>query len=109
MVVPEDGRYKEDENGRIKLQKQDSPACQIGQKVLKATDITTSVLGIGSTGMMVLSAVPAITIAPVAMLGAAAIGAGVGVYSIGRSISALIDRGKHKEVLHCCFLRLKLF
>ncbi|XP_044758016.1 uncharacterized protein LOC123316106 [Coccinella septempunctata] len=99
MVVPEDGRYIEDENGRIKLQKLASPACQIGHKILKVTDITTSVLGIGSTGVMVAAAVPAITIAPFALLGAAAVGAGVGVYSIGRSISTLVDRGLHKESL----------
>ncbi|XP_045466060.1 uncharacterized protein LOC123674932 isoform X1 [Harmonia axyridis] len=100
MVVPENGCYEEDEFGRVKLQKLKSPSCSVGKKILKATDITTSVLGIGSTGVMVAAAIPAVAVAPVALLGAAAVGAGVGAYSIGRSISTLIDRGKHKQSLN---------
>ncbi|KAK9881907.1 hypothetical protein WA026_018101 [Henosepilachna vigintioctopunctata] len=100
MVVPQNGRYTEDDHGKVKLEKVKSPSCNPAKKALKVADITSSVLGIGSSGVFAVAAIPAITIAPAALLGAAAVGAGVGIYSLGRSIHTLVDRGSHDESLN---------
>lgn len=99
MILPVNGRYKADVNGIIILERHLSPACGIGVKILEGTDIASTALGLVSGGIFIAAAVPAITVAPVALVAAGATGAVVGVYSLGRSAFTLYDRTRHKETL----------
>lgn len=100
MVLPKNGRYQGDENGKVLLERHLSPACGISTKVLLGLDITSSVIGLGSGCVMLAAAVPAITVLPVVMIGAAVAGATVGIYSIVRSSMHIHDKRIHGEVGH---------
>ncbi|KAF5304628.1 hypothetical protein FQR65_LT07910 [Abscondita terminalis] len=99
MVLPKEGRYFGNENDEVMLEKLSSPSCSVAHAVLQGTDIATTATGIGAGCVFVAAAIPAITIAPIALTVAAITGAGVGVYGITRSAVKLADRAQHKETM----------
>lgn len=58
-----------------------------------------TVVSVGSIGVLAVSMIPAVTFAPVVMLGAAAAGVGAAGYSVCRSIGTLIERKIHKQTI----------
>lgn len=98
MVLPKDGRYKGDSNGQVLLEYHLAPSCGIKADVLKGLDITSTVLGLGSGVVFATALIPSVALAPVALIGAGIVGAGVGIYSLVRSAVHLADRHKHREV-----------
>lgn len=100
MVLPKDGRYKGDAEDKVLLETHLTPSCHVKADVLKGLDITSTVLGVGSGAVFAAAMIPAITVAPLALVGAGIVGAGVGVYSLVRSTINLIDRHSHKEVIY---------
>lgn len=98
MVLPLNGRYTGNNEGRVMLEKHLSPACSISRMLLRGTDIASSVAGVASAGVFIAAMIPAITVAPVVLVSAGVVGAAVGVYSIIRSAFALVDRHQHDEV-----------
>jgi hypothetical protein len=99
MILPLNGRYQADESGSVVLERHLSPACGIDSKILQGTDMASTAAGLVSGGIFIAAAIPAITVAPVALVAAGATGIGVGLYSLGRSAYTLYDRSKHKEVI----------
>lgn len=99
MVLPRNGRYNCDAQEDFIPERRFSPACSISQNVLFGLDITSSVAGVLSGVVLFAAAIPAITILPVVMVGAAATAASVSVYSITRSATNIHDRRIHKEVI----------
>ncbi|XP_064211943.1 uncharacterized protein LOC100141681 [Tribolium castaneum] len=99
MILPLNGRYQADERGRVILERHLSPVCGVGSKILQGTDIANTAAGIISGGIFIAAAIPAITVAPVALVAAGATGLGVGLYSLGRSAYTLYDRKAHKETI----------
>lgn len=99
MLLPLNGRYEFDKNGNVLLEpKKLSPACDLDAKILFGADIAGMVGGIASASIFGAAMIPALTVPPVALLVGTGIGVTVGVYTIGRSIYNLVDRGLHKEV-----------
>ncbi|KAK5647773.1 hypothetical protein RI129_002665 [Pyrocoelia pectoralis] len=96
MVVPNNGRYRKI-NDEVSLSEHYSPSCAVGQDVLKGADITSAVIGLGTSGVYVAAAIPALTVAPIALTVAAVTGVGVGIYSIIRSSMTIHDRRVHSE------------
>ncbi|KAK5647165.1 hypothetical protein RI129_002057 [Pyrocoelia pectoralis] len=96
MVAPKNGRYKK-VNDEVSISEHYSPACAVGQDVLKGADITSAVIGVGTTGVYVAAAIPALAVAPIALTVAAVISASVGIYSIVRSSITIHDRRIHAE------------
>lgn len=99
MILPLNGRYQANENGQVKLERHLSPACGLDVKILQGIDIASTAVGLASGGVFIAAAIPAIAVAPIALTIAGATGIGVGLYSIGRSIYTLYDRGSHEETL----------
>ncbi|XP_018325080.1 uncharacterized protein LOC108736956 [Agrilus planipennis] len=97
MVLPKNGRYRVAKNGTVLLKKHYSPACKMGAKVARITDISASGIGLVSGGILAAAAVPAVTLAPLAVTGAVVAGATAGAISIIRSTISLIDMKKHKQ------------
>uniref|UniRef100_A0A1Y1LM37 Uncharacterized protein n=1 Tax=Photinus pyralis TaxID=7054 RepID=A0A1Y1LM37_PHOPY len=94
MVFPTNGRYY-NIDGKVSLQTQESPACGIDQAILQGTDIAATTVGMGTAVFLGVAAIPAITIAPLAIVAASVTGAGVGIYSMVRSSMTIHDRRKH--------------
>lgn len=99
LCVPKDGLYDCDDNGDVVLEYYYAPSCKISQTALRAIDTTSTVAAVGSGSLLLLAAIPAVVIAPVAIIGALVVGAGAGLYSIGRSIHRLVDKSLHHENL----------
>ncbi|XP_072397359.1 uncharacterized protein [Diabrotica undecimpunctata] len=97
MVLPKNGRYQV-ENDRVLLEKHETPSCGVLNTVLRGGDRISAVTGIGSGALMIAGAVTSVIGAPV-LLGAAAVGATAGIYSIGRSAFGLADKYTHDENL----------
>lgn len=73
--------------------------------LLQVADIASTVGSVGSGSVMLAAGAATITtiaVAPAALITAGVVGAGAGVYALGRSISNLVDRVKHEEV-SCSF------
>lgn len=98
MVLPDDGMYQTLGN-LVALTRYYSPSCKMASQVLVATDIGTSVVGIGSGLITLAAVVPAITVAPAVLAVGVTAGIGVGLYSLGRGIMNIVDRVEHDEVL----------
>ncbi|KAF7279925.1 hypothetical protein GWI33_006596 [Rhynchophorus ferrugineus] len=98
MTVPCNGRYQM-ENDQVLLEKHLSPACHLDTKILNVGDVASMTVGLLSGAVFVAAAIPAVTVAPVIVVSAAIGGIAAGVWSIGRSIHSLIDRGTHEETL----------
>nr|CAH7742653.1 unnamed protein product [Callosobruchus chinensis] len=97
MVLPKNGRYTFDEDGKIMLERHLSPACGLDAKVLQGFDIASTTTGVVSGGLLLVAALPTVAIAPAAILAAGLAGLGAGLYAVGRSSYALYDRSRHKE------------
>ncbi|CAH1109691.1 unnamed protein product [Psylliodes chrysocephalus] len=101
MVLPKNGRYRVD-GDEVELETYYSPACGIVKNILKVADIASTVGSVGSGSVMLAAGAATITtiaVAPAALITAGVVGAGAGVYALGRSISNLVDRVKHEESL----------
>jgi hypothetical protein len=99
MILPVLGQYMADKEGRVLLERHESPVCDVGSKVLKGFDIGSAIVGLGSGGVFIAASIPAVVVAPVALIAAGIAAAGVGAYSIGRSSSTIHDRRIHKQSL----------
>ncbi|XP_050513522.1 uncharacterized protein LOC126889334 [Diabrotica virgifera virgifera] len=97
MVLPLNGRYQVD-NDRVLLERRETPSCGVLNTVLKVGDISSTVAGVGSGTLMFAGAVTSVIVPPV-LIGAAAVGAVAGVYSITRSAFGLHDKITHDEDL----------
>lgn len=76
----------------------DAPCLSTASRVAKFTDIGTTVTGVLATGVTITAGIVAL---PAIAVGTA-IGAGIGcaVYSLGRGINSLMDRGKHEQSIN---------
>ncbi|CAG9838624.1 unnamed protein product [Diabrotica balteata] len=97
MVLPLNGRYRV-KNDRVLLEKHETPSCGVLNTVLKVSDISSTVAGVGSGTLMFAGALTSVIAAPV-LIGAAAVGATAGIYSITRSAFGLADKITHDENL----------
>ncbi|VEN62899.1 unnamed protein product [Callosobruchus maculatus] len=97
MVLPKNGRYTFDENGKIILERHLSPACGVDAKVLQGFDIASTTTGVVSGGFLLVAALPTVAFPPAALLAAGLAGLGAGLYAVGRSSYALYDRSRHKQ------------
>lgn len=100
MVLPRNGRYRGDTADRVLLETHLAPSCHVKADILRGLDITSTVLGVGSGAIFAAAMIPAVTVAPLALVGAGIVGAGVGVYSLVRSAVNLFDRHSHSEVAY---------
>lgn len=73
MVLPKNGVYQS-ENDVLELEEILSPSAKIGHKILKATDVTSSVVGIGSGVLIGVNLIPAVAVAPLFLAVASASG-----------------------------------
>lgn len=96
MTLPLNGRYTV-ENDEVLLEQHLSPACQLDSKLLQLGDAVGMVAGLASGAVFVIALIPAVTIGPAFVVSAMVGGAAAGVWAIGRSIHALVDRNSHKE------------
>ncbi|CAG9821000.1 unnamed protein product [Phaedon cochleariae] len=99
MVLPRDGRYEVDRNDKVLLETHLSPACGLDIKILQGADMVSTGAGLASGGVFLAAIIPAVTVAPAVLAVAGVVGAGTGLYAIGRSIHTLVDRSKHKETM----------
>lgn len=67
--------------------------------ITKSLDRSSMIIGLSSAGIGALTLIPAITIAPVVVVGAAAAGLSCAVYTGIRGIYNLYDRKKHKQTI----------
>ncbi|XP_037033094.1 uncharacterized protein LOC119072064 [Bradysia coprophila] len=67
--------------------------------ITKSLDRSSMVIGLSSAGIAALTFIPAIPIAPVVAVGAAAAGLSCAVYTGMRGIYNLYDRKKHKQTI----------
>lgn len=98
MTLPKNGQYKANPTGEVLLEFHLSSSCHIKADILKGLDITNAIVGIGSSAVFAAAMIPAITVAPIALVGAGIATVGAGVYALTRSAIALIDRRQHEEV-----------
>nr|XP_033333647.1 uncharacterized protein LOC117224652 [Megalopta genalis] len=103
MIIPKEGIYQCNPylpvtkwSSTVWIQILPSPSCKAVKAVLKVVDISSSVVGIGSTiGLGVASLLT--PVGPI-LAGASLIGCAVsGAWNIGRSIGRLVDRSNHVE------------
>lgn len=81
------------------LEIHESPACSVVNRALDVTDTVGTVASVGSTVALIAGMVPAVAAAaPAVMIGAVVTGGVVGVYTVGRSIATLVDRGQRDQV-----------
>ncbi|CAH1966105.1 unnamed protein product [Acanthoscelides obtectus] len=99
MVLPKNGRYTFDEDGKILLERHLSPACGIDTKVIQGFDIASTTTGVVSGGILLVAAIPTVVFPPAALLAAGVAGLGAGLYAVGRSTYSLIDRSIHRQSL----------
>lgn len=96
IIVPRKGIYQCDENKKVILDTYKTPAWSVGKAIIKSADIGSTVVGIGSTAIVVGSLFAPILLAP-AIAGAVIVGIGCSAYSIARSSWSLFDRVQHKQ------------
>ncbi|RZF47564.1 hypothetical protein LSTR_LSTR009100 [Laodelphax striatellus] len=93
MCFPNDGTYSLASDFSIIFAK--SAACKIGKIVMKGLDVTSSVVGIATTGITL--AALAVPIAGPIVVGAAATAVATCGYDIVRGVDKLVDRSDHNE------------
>lgn len=98
IIAPKRGVYKFDENDLVILEYLPTPSSSIGEKILKATDYSTAILGVGS--VLPIIAAPLAPIAVPVLIGCSIIGGMCGAWSIGRSSAQLADRGYHEQTIN---------
>ncbi|RZF44192.1 hypothetical protein LSTR_LSTR003832 [Laodelphax striatellus] len=96
MCYPVNGFYTAS-NGFVDVGFCKSPASEISRNILTGLDITSSMLGLGATGVSLASF--AIPIAAPFVWGATATIIASGAYDLGRGVNRLVDIGVHKESL----------
>lgn len=93
VVAPFNGIYNVSDN-RVKLEFFERRA-----GITKSLDRSSMIIGLSSAGIGALTLIPAITIAPMVVVGAAAAGLSCAVYTGIRGIYNLYDRKKHKQTI----------
>ncbi|XP_022193186.2 uncharacterized protein LOC111051069 [Nilaparvata lugens] len=96
MCYPLNGFYSAS-NGFVDVGFCKSPASEMSRNILTGLDITSSMLGLGATGVSLASL--AIPIAAPFVWGATATIIASGAYDLGRGVNRLVDIGVHKESL----------
>lgn len=95
IVAPHMGIYNTDEQRTVLLDTFLSSDLLLGNKVVKYTDIGTTVTSVVATGVVATTAV--IALPAIAVAGAVGTGLGCAAYAIGRGISKLMDRSSHEQ------------
>lgn len=95
-VAPVNGIYNANPPDLVNVEVFETPCIHINQKVVKALDTGTTVVGFAASAVTI--AALATTIAPVVLAGSIVTGIGCAAYSVGRSIVGLVDRSKHEQV-----------
>jgi hypothetical protein len=95
VAYPRDGEFNVDKDGNVLVDYEESPACSTLKAVTKVTDITASVVGVGTTIVGIVGLFTPLT-APIAIASLVA-GGTTGLYGAGRSIGQLVDRSEHEE------------
>uniref|UniRef100_A0AC34F8F4 DUF4781 domain-containing protein n=1 Tax=Panagrolaimus sp. ES5 TaxID=591445 RepID=A0AC34F8F4_9BILA len=87
----------QNESTSLLLNRSTTPSCSLVKRILSVTDLAVTVATFGALAVAVAGL--AITVTPVV----AAVGTGVGatsmIYGGTRSVSVLVDRGRHKQTL----------
>lgn len=96
IVGPRNGIYNgtEDETGNINVNLE---MFMNHTKVTSYIDTGSSIAGLATVGITAASLVPAITVAPIVMIGSAIVGISCAAYSGVRSVYHLWDRTKHRQ------------
>uniref|UniRef100_A0AC35TSD8 DUF4781 domain-containing protein n=1 Tax=Rhabditophanes sp. KR3021 TaxID=114890 RepID=A0AC35TSD8_9BILA len=87
--------YEFDENRVPNVEFGESPRSSVGSQVARATDITTSIVGLVAGGVMIASMFT--PLGPVVMLGSTIAGSSGAAWGFGRSVQRLVDKGTHDE------------
>lgn len=95
VVAPFNGIYNGSENGNVKLELFERQA-----GITKTLDRSSMVVGLASASIAVVTFIPALTIAPMVVAGAAAAGLSCAVYTGVRGIYTLYDRKKHQQTIN---------
>jgi len=95
VAYPRNGIFEVDQSGDVLIDFGESPACSVATAVLKSTDVTAGIAGIGSMAVGVVGLFFPLT-APLA-LGSMIVGGASGLYGAGRSTHQIIDRSQHEE------------
>lgn len=94
VVAPLSGIYNTSSDGEVKLEFFERKA-----GITRSLDRSSMVIGLASASIAVMTFIPAITVAPVVVVGAAAAGLSCAVYTGMRGIYNLYDRKKHKQTI----------
>ncbi|KAA0202502.1 putative metal responsive transcript [Hyalella azteca] len=100
---PENGEYREDDEGNVILGYDTSPSCDFGKRVVQVADVTNIVASISSAGLAIGGLATSFFFPPAAPLlfsAAAWTGAGSGAYSVGRNAYKLYDRSDHEQSIN---------
>jgi len=92
---PKNGFYKSNNDGNVLCEVTTSPRCNIGERVVNATDITATVATIGSLALLGGSFFFPV-LAPIA----AYTGASAGGYTVARSSYKIYDRASHDQSIN---------
>lgn len=95
IVAPHMGIYNTDDEDKVLLDTFMASCLLLGNKVVKYTDIGTTVTGLVATGVVATTAVVALP--ALAVAGAVGTGFGCAAYAIGRGIGKLMDRSSHEQ------------
>lgn len=94
VVAPLNGIYNNSSDDKVKLEFFERKA-----GITRSLDRSSMVIGLASAGVAVMTFIPAITVAPVVAVGAAAAGLSCALYTGMRGIYNLYDRRKHKQTI----------
>lgn len=95
VVAPMNGVYNASPENAVKLEFFERKA-----GITKSLDRSSMVVGLTSAGIAALTLIPAVTVAPVVVVGAATAGLSCAVYTGIRGIYNLYDRRKHKQTIN---------
>ena len=87
----------EDESTSLLLNRGRTPACSVMRRILSFADTAVTVATLGALGIAVAGL--AMTVTPVVATAGAGVGAMSMIYGGTRSVSTLVDRGRHKMTL----------
>ena len=95
IAYPKDGVIDIGNDEKVQVEFGESPACSTAAQVVKGTDITATVIGVGTTVLGIVGLFTPVT-APLAIAGFIA-GGTTGLYGAARSTHQLVDRAIHEE------------
>lgn len=98
VVVPCNGIYKLDSNGKVMLEACVTPAGTTSRKVLGVLDTSTAMAGFGAACVPIVGLF--CTVAAPVMLVAGGVGLAAASYTTARSGAQLIDRSQHEQSIN---------